>query len=61
MANENEDQEAEAHASKFNKAERRVVERLRRARYVAETAAPDLPPTLDDLIDLAEMIEDEGG
>lgn len=52
---------AEATARPLNRAEERVAEKLRRARLVASIAAPDLTPTLDDLTDLAEMIEDEGG
>lgn len=68
MANEHEDQETTfagpdaglVHPG-LSKGERRIVERIRRARVVAQEAAPDLPPTFDDLLDLAEMIEDAGG
>ncbi|MDP2312021.1 MAG: hypothetical protein Q8P41_03885 [Pseudomonadota bacterium] len=48
-------------ARKMSKGEERVVERLRRARLVAKTAAPELNPSLEDLIDLSELISDEGG
>ncbi|MES2641293.1 MAG: hypothetical protein V4850_17515 [Myxococcota bacterium] len=45
----------------LNKGENRVVDRLRRAKAVASLAAPELEPTLDDLVEIAELIEDEGG
>jgi hypothetical protein len=45
----------------LNKGENRVVDRLRRAKAVAALAAPELQPTLEDLVEIAELIEDEGG
>ncbi len=47
--------------SGLNHGEERVVHRLQRARQVANLAVPELVPTLDDLVEIAEMIEDEGG
>lgn len=45
----------------LNKGEGRVVDRLLRAKAVASLAAPELTPTLEDLVEIAELIEDEGG
>lgn len=56
-----ENESADTAVSGLNKAEERVVQRLRRARLVASLAVPDEVPALKDLIELAEMIEDEGG
>ncbi|MFN7145232.1 MAG: hypothetical protein ACK4YP_15770 [Myxococcota bacterium] len=63
MANDAEDHDLDsAHGGvKLHKAEARVLARLKRARIVADLAAPDVTPTLEDLIELAEMIEEEGG
>ena len=45
----------------LNKGEGRVLDRLVRARVVANLLMPDEEADLDDLIELAEMISDEGG
>lgn len=61
MANEDHDIDPAHGGVQLNKAEARVLARLRRARVIADLAAPDLTPTLEDLLELAEMIEEEGG
>ncbi|MDP2307900.1 MAG: hypothetical protein Q8P18_17880 [Pseudomonadota bacterium] len=55
------EREGVADASTLNKGETRVVERLRRAKIVATLAVPGVEPTLEDLVDIAELIEDAGG
>jgi hypothetical protein len=58
--NEEKPEDSEGEAA-LSHGERRVVERLRRAQRVAEVAAPQREATLADLMELAEMIQDEGG